>query len=728
MPSSHRHRSRSEKQTEEKKKKKSSRGSESTGRSSLKREEYDEDPPVYGRKTNASLMDDSDNGMDEDGSMHSKQDSRESPSNKREENIFTRSIPAPPLASHEDDDGDVYRDISRFLSSGSWKKLYQALLKMKEEDPRTLTEILSTPSGDRQSTILQTAVWMAPVALSKFILDLTPTSSYMNRDIDGNTALHLCCANLEVSYNGKLDLSALRELVQAAPRALQLPNDEGDTPLHLLMASPACTAPTTDFSLEAAAEAAVGLLIEASVESAIIQDNTGATPLHVAISHKAHERCIIRLLEIAPIAAKVMDEKGMLALHYVGAFGASQGAVLKLVNAYPEAISQRTNYGDTPLHLLISNYPSDDGTAKLDRNSTKMIELLMGMGQEDEDEPSPIETGAQTSPVMIVNDEKVSRGKCMALRWMQILLRRLCSHLLKQLTPLHCCAIFDAPPQVTRLLMKNPMAHQAAAMSNMFGATALHLACAQQSVAQSIANVMALGTTDAAAAEDRLKRTPLHVASQNSHATAQLIKILCELNPEAASVRTQRGHLPLHLAAQSKAKEVVMKALIRAYPKATEARNKSSNTPLHDAAKYRASPGVVKLLLDTYPDAVYIQNQYGNLPLHCATAYQAPPEVVQLLLQAWPDGSAMQNRNQDAPLHYAAAYTTSAKAIQPLIDAAPAAVLLLNSSGQSPIDRAKANNAPSEINDLLEESAEEWTKRAATDGWGAFSADFEDGF
>ena len=63
-----------------------------------------------------------------------------------------------------------------------------------------------------------------------------------------------------------------------------------------------------------------------------------------------------------------------------------------------------------------------------------------------------------------------------------------------------------------------------------------------------------------------------------------------------------------------------------------------------------------------------------------------------------------------------------------LIDAAPAAVLLLNSSGQSPIDRAKANNAPAAIIALLEGSAAQWTKRAATDGWGAFSPDFDDGF
>ena len=82
----------------------------------------------------------------------------------------------------------------------------------------------------------------------------------------------------------------------------------------------------------------------------------------------------------------------------------------------------------------------------------------------------------------------------------------------------------------------------------------------------------------------------------------------------------------------------------------------------------------------------------------------------------------MQNRNQDAPLHYAAAYATSVHAVRPLIEAAPAAVLLLNSSGQSPVDRARANNAPTDIVRLLEGAAEEYSRNAASgDGsWASF--------
>lgn len=78
----------------------------------------------------------------------------------------------------------------------------------------------------------------------------------------------------------------------------------------------------------------------------------------------------------------------------------------------------------------------------------------------------------------------------------------------------------------------------------------------------------------------------------------------------------------------------------------------------------------------------------------------------------------MQNRNQDSPLHYAAAYATSASAVRPLIEAAPEAVLSMNISGQSPIDRAKANNAPSDIIELLENAAEEYSRHA--NGWASF--------
>ncbi|KAL7469727.1 hypothetical protein ACHAXS_009992 [Conticribra weissflogii] len=540
------------------------------------------------------------------------------------------------------------------------------------------------------------------------------------RDGEGNTPLHLCCANLDYppprhdDAGGTDDdredhcLAVLREIAKAAPsKAWTMQNSEGDTPLHMLVTSPLFAADPNaaharhprpaaysakdvavaakiavaalhialglDVASPSAANANVNINANAAshshVEATLIQERSGGTPLHVALAHGAHDAVVERLLSLAPAAARAEDNRGMLPLHWAAAFSRTgPNAVRRLVEEHPAGLLHGTLDGDVPLHLAVANAlieqeeggrktatGSGGGSAsgaggveggsdgKVDKNRLKIIELLM----QDSGRKASVKDGEVTSPILMTNREKVGWCDCVCFCKLSNLYSPFSSrflidtpshspypHLLRlQLTPLHCCALFDAPPQISKLLMKHPDANAASSMTNSFGATPLHLAAAQPGVSQSIATVLAIGTPDAAAVQDRLKRTPLHVAAQNTYATNLLIKTLAELNPDAAAVKTQRGHLPLHLAAQSQAKEPVIRALIKAYPAAAEARNKSNNTPLHDAAKYRASLGVVRLLLDAYPGALYVQNQYGNLPLHCATAYQAPSDVVQLLLK-----------------------------------------------------------------------------------------------
>ena len=491
------------------------------------------------------------------------------------------------------------------------------------------------------------------------------------RDGEGNTPLHLCAGNLDYhgngvevrdaskSKNGTSDnnntntLAVLKEIASSAPaKAWTIQNSEGDTPLHMLVSSPLCTADwrsstlrdkITDVARNATrvklALEAIQLALDTSDgrEACLLRERTGATPLHIALASGAHDVVIEALLDAAPSSTRSEDGRGMVPLHWAAAFGrASYLSVKRVAEEYTAGLTSATVDGDIPLHLAVSNAMMEDvgdsgngvvavggggrggsaggesgDTSKVDKNRLKIVELLMHApktSSSSRDSSSSSDgTKKGTSPILTTNREK--------------------------LTPLHCCALFDAPPQISKLLMKHSDANAASSMTNSFGATPLHLAAAQPGVSQSIATVLSIGSPDAAAVQDRLKRTPLHVAAQNTYATNLLIKTLAELNPNAASVKTQRGHLPLHLAAQSQAKEQVIRALIKAYPAAAEARNKSNNTPLHDAAKYRASLGVVRLLLDAYPGALYVQNQYGNLPLHCATAYQAPSDVVQLLLK-----------------------------------------------------------------------------------------------
>jgi len=553
------------------------------------------------------------------------------------------------------------------------------------------------------------------ISRTVYTLLYTPTSQpFTLHQQPHPTPLNRCCANLSPFYDSStnnkpypfLDLSVLTLLLQRAPSALSIRNTEGDTPLHLFVGSPAACY-SDDLSEESSLRALTTILSHLPTPAtAVLQDETGATPLHVAVANEANKLIVGELLEAAPEACRVEDRYGMVPLHYVAAFlNVPKGVVGKMIEVYPGAVCHRTENLDTPLHLVVRGmadkqlewrgemdpkaYHMYESLSELDDNTRDVVNYLIMGGSNEGDE-----SGGNCA-LVIANGEK--------------------------LTPLHCCALFNAPIKLTNLLMKHPYALRAASMQNAFGATALHLAVAQQSAGSFVNTALSVGTSEAAVVQDKLKRTALHVAAQNIHATRELIQGLVELNSIACTKKTLRGHLPLHIAAQSQAKEPVIEALISAFPAGTEMKNKSNNTPLHDAAKYHASSGVVELLLVQYPEAVYIQNQYGNLPLHCATAYQAPSLIVGLLLQAWPHGASIQNRNEDCPLHYAAAYATSADALKLLVDAAPASVLLLNGNGQSPIGKAKANDAPEEIIQMLEKAGEEWTQKALEDGWGDFS-------
>jgi len=576
--------------------------------------------------------------------------------------------------------------INKLIDCCQWELVHDLASELEITD---LKQEIELPFGKIQSTPFQTLLWKAPIGLALFLLDLLEEfkeSLCTDRDADGNTALHLFCANVDKFE--KKELLVIEQLISAAPCSLKVTNIEGDTPLHLLVASKACIQ-SGDPSAGVGAQKAIALLVRESADEVLVQDSSGATPLHVAIAHHAVESVITALLEIAPSASKMIDKRTMLPLHYAAAFRYSPVAPIQaVVAANLSALTATTEDGDTPLHLLISNYPEKN--ENVDQSTLTLIEVLSGQSDKN---------SLETSAVIIQNKEK--------------------------LTPIHCCAVFHAPPKMTRIIMRHPSANSASLFTNKVKATALHLAVAQDFVAISIENILAIGTADAAQTGDRLKRTPLHIAAENVHSTDKLISFLFQLCPKSASMATQRGNLPLHLAVQSHAKEEVINTLLRFDCLAAEVRNKTNNTPLHDAAKSNSSPEVVRLLLKAYKDAVYIENYKGNLPLHCATAQHSSAEVIQILLDAWPDAAAMQNHNQNAPLHYAAAYATSIETVVPLINAAPAAVLLLNSSGQSPIDRARANNAPIHIINLLESSAGEWRKKASQGGRGSFAHDID---
>ncbi len=423
-----------------------------------------------------------------------------------------------------------------------------------------------------------------------------------------------------------LDISVLELLIKHAPEALEIRNKEGDTPLHLFVTSPAASASTLLSCPPPVATVLKGLKIIydnlSNQESIVAKDNQGATPFHSAIACQADESILMALLDYSPAVVKIGDGNGLLPLHYAAALLQTPAPVVeRICQLYQYGLCHKTADGDTPLHLLVRNSAEDvifdeenhkvGKTKLLNRNAIKLLEFVMG----NSEIILPSTTGQgdkfneDYDPFFIANNE------C--------------------LTPLHCCALFNASIQVTQLLVGHPSAHRAALSTNRFGATPLHLAAAQPNVSVDIAMAIGNANTDAAVVQDNRKHTPLHLAVQNKNATTGLIECIVDLNPEACEITDSGGNVPLHLAIQSESKDHVVETLLRVYPKGKQFKNKLLDTPLHDAAmNNNISVEIIRLLIDQYHEALCSQNSFGDVPLHCAASSQIPqPDVIEVLLE-----------------------------------------------------------------------------------------------
>lgn len=228
--------------------------------------------------------------------------------------------------------------LHELLERAEWSHLLLCMEQLKKEDPAVIRQELSALDPYRRSTPIHTAVWKAPLPLVKLMISIIPFSGrekiLLQQDIDGNTPLHLACANLDIRHewddttikenggkknddddddgeasfalsaaqNVSLDTSVIKTLTLGAPSAHTLTNREGDCPLALLLTSPAMrsadiTSTSAILAAEAAAEDLVKSILKACPQLATIQNDNGMTLLHAAAAHGAHELVLATLLE-----------------------------------------------------------------------------------------------------------------------------------------------------------------------------------------------------------------------------------------------------------------------------------------------------------------------------------------------------------------------------------------------------------------------------------------------
>lgn len=453
----------------------------------------------------------------------------------------------------------------KMIEDADWTDLFESLTRCKRQ--RTLLTEEMIIYSERCTTVLHVAAHKAPSELMLLLLDVITTccDSYQygsqqdNRettgteassknyclcgDTDGNTPLHIVCANLKRtptrgSEQVTIDFSVVKNLLVLGPEALVMQNRNGDTPLHLLLASKALQQPDDIKTMRNAVTAAVEALtafLGMAKDMALKQNVNGLTPLHVAIANHCPKGILLKLLIAVPKAVTIADNDGMNSLHYVASFGVQSWTfVEQLITAYPELIHQQTIHGDTPLHLLIANtslayFPGMSQTlckALTYNNNRHTMKLLTVLSGENCDNP----------PILVQN----AHGD----------------------TPLHFCAKMNAPAVLTQALMESLHAPMASTLSAEVDMTPLRIAMLTLcrvgdshdavGLRNAMSNVVALATPEACETVDSHGLTPLMHAVQNKKWSACLVKIMLQVDRDCVKQTTPNGLLALHYACQNK--------------------------------------------------------------------------------------------------------------------------------------------------------------------------------
>ena len=196
--------------------------------------------------------------------------------------------------------------LFRLIEANEWNKLYNMYLD-KPEDSKTfqyLAKIVAKSSSFNGMTILHAvARFDPPSILVKRIIELCPQAA-ASRDVLNRTPLHVAAGTGAGSV-------VIKILVDAYPEACLVQDTDGRTPLHM-----ACDTSTELFEdrrksmafRTAPSHRSIGVLLRASLNSAIIEDEDGMSAIEYALCSDADLQTV-RLIQKAAQKVRVREQE-----------------------------------------------------------------------------------------------------------------------------------------------------------------------------------------------------------------------------------------------------------------------------------------------------------------------------------------------------------------------------------------------------------------------------------
>jgi ankyrin repeat protein len=300
--------------------------------------------------------------------------------------------------------------------------------------------------------------------------------------------------------------------------------------------------------------------------SANIKDNSGYTPLHLALRNNQQEMAQLLIAKGADVNAQ--DNYGYTPLHL-----ARSQEMAQLLIAKGADVNAKNKNGETPLHLALKN------------NKQEVAQLLIAKGAvvnaKDNNGSTPLYWALYNNQPELV----------------QLLIAKGADVNAKDQygrTPLHL-TLQNNQQEVAQLLIANGADVNA---HDNDGKTPLHLVTSQKVAQQLIAKGADVN------AKNKNGETPLHLAlRKNQQEMAQLLIA----NGADVNAKDQYGRTPLHLV---KSQELAQ--LLIAKGADVNAKDKYDSTPLHWALE-SARQEVAQLLIANGAD-VNAQDKNGNIP------------------------------------------------------------------------------------------------------------------
>jgi ankyrin repeat protein len=178
------------------------------------------------------------------------------------------------------------------------------------------------------------------------------------QNIVGDTALHVACRVV-----GTNALTVVRLLFQANSKAAMVPNNDGELPMHL-----ASSFQPTEV---------VQFLIQESPTSVIVHDRGGNLPLHAACSGRNTIDNIKLLIDSCPTALTCKNEKKETPLHIACQTNASVRVIEYLIQRNREIVGWQDEDGCLPLHYVCGKYPAKAIFALMRLHMPLLPQLIM---------------------------------------------------------------------------------------------------------------------------------------------------------------------------------------------------------------------------------------------------------------------------------------------------------------------------------------------------------------